>query len=251
MNYLTRTFTTKGLTNSLCISDLSLKVLYHWNNTIPQRHKIRNSKILKRFDSLIQKGINTEPEYFNLYDLNRGIDIYQKHLFLPYSKIFKKNMNIDEFFLFSDFYLKKIEADKKWNEAFKGIKSVFYQILTDEDFFYYKGSKADPEFEMMISAIAKMASESFAEKDKIRIAGIKIQNCYLENIKDLVLCEGIVTEYEIQNKETFQNKENFFNWFVKFLINKHGLSQGKFNINYLCSNFLYNDFIKFMRGISR
>lgn len=251
MNFQRCKFSKSGLKTELGISDLAIKSLTYWNTKDIKPHQLKRTKIIKRLDEVIILGEKILPEYFCFSKIKDGIDLYEKHIHLNYSKLFKRAYSIDEFFQFSEFSLIQIKQDKKLSDYLKETKSIFCDLLKNEKKFFYEGKRAEEDFELMIKSILASCSGTFDSEDSLRIAGLKIQSCYNDNIKNLVLCDGLVTDYEIKNKERFQNKECFFNWVMRYFIQEKGLQQGRFQVKYLCSNFLWRDFINFMKENGR
>lgn len=253
MNFQRTRFSPKGLQPEIGLSDLAFKVLTYWNSKEIKKHLIKKSKILTRFGEIVDLGVNVCPDYFALIKMKSAIDLYDKHVHLAYSKLSKiPVISIDDFFQFSAFRLQQISMDKKQLGIFGDIKSLFIDLLNNEQKYFYEGKKADIDFIKMVEAILNQCKgQKFQDENSERLAAVKLMGCYNDNISKLILCDGIITSYEVANKELFQNKESFYNWFFKFLVEKNSLQIGKFQIKYLSSNFLYTDFINFMENSGR
>jgi hypothetical protein len=238
------------------IPDLTRETLEYWNSKDLKKHQIRESKMVDRLSVILSEGSKSHPNLFNIEEIKKSIDIYEKHLKLGYSKLSQGNgkvflFNIDDFFKFSKFTYSRIESIPKYQKVIGRNKSLFFALLKKEDKFFYEKKKAGEDFNLMVSTIEKWHlknnEDKLDEKNKIS-SGFKIEKCYNDNIKDLVLCDGIPSNYEVENRKIFATKECFFNWFFRFINEK---LIGKFKINYLNSNFLYSDFLKWMHSIGR
>lgn len=246
----------KSKAEELHFEVLTIEILNYWNSKKIKVHRVDRSKILSRLNEIVKGGIKTAPSLFQMDVVKDVIDKYDKHLKTGFSKLsvgegrlFK--FSVDEFFKFSKFQKEKIENNKRF-EILKGKRSLFYSLHKNENEFFYPQKDARVEFREMYSAIVGHfknygISENEIDGDLKKYSQLNLQKFFDNNKGKMVLCDYLVSDYELRNNELFYTPELYFLWLMRFIEDK----KKSFKIEHLNAKFFYSNFYKWMTEIGR
>ena len=236
---------------------LTIETIEYWNEQNIKNHQIKRSKILERLDKIIRGGLKTAPSLFEIEIIRETIDKYNRHLKTGFSKlsvgegvVFK--FPIDEFFKFSSYQRERIKNNHRM-DVLKNKKSLFFSLYKNENEFFYPQKQARDEFKQMYSAIVENFNflgvyEHELDWDLKKYSQINLQKCFDKNKDKLILCDDLVTDYEIAHPELFYTPELFYMWIMRHINDKYGRG---FKIEHLNSKFFYSNFVKWMKSIGR
>lgn len=235
---------------------LTIETIMYWNSKNIKNHMIKKSKILERLNAIIQRGARTAPSLFKIEVIQDVIDKYNSHLKTGFSKLSVGNGNvfkfsIDEFFKFSKFQRERINYNSRL-EILKNKRSLFFSLHSNENEFFYPKKQARPEFREMLFSIVghfeQVLGYQFEISDDLKkYCQLSLQNCFDGHKGDIILCDGLVSKYEIENSETFYTPELFYIWIMRYIADKNN----GFKVEYLNAKFFYSNFIKWMDSIGR
>lgn len=246
----------KSKAKELHLDELTIEIINYWNSKGIKKHRLDRSKILVRLNKIVKTGIKTSPSLFRMETIKDVIDKYDMHLKTGFSKlsvgegrVFK--FSADEFFKFSKYQKERIQANSRFS-ILHGKRSLFSSLFKNENEFFYPQKESRSEFKEMYSAIIKHFRgfglvESDIDFDLRKYSTLSLQKCFDSNKGKMILCDSLVTDWEVKNNETFYTPELYYLWVMRFIDERNK----NFKVEYLNSKIFYSNFWKWMSSIGR